>query len=76
MIGEENLTVSHVELYHKLGVIEGKLDSLVGLETRIQNSLSDVDRRINMLEKWRWFIIGISTAVATAAGFLAEALIR
>jgi len=62
-----------IEIYHKLGMIEGKLDSLVGLETRIQQSLGDVDKRISALEKWRWFILGITAAVATAAAFIVEA---
>lgn len=65
-LNTHTLHVTHVELYHKLGVIEGKLDSLVGLETRIQNSLKDVDDRLSSLEKWRWFLVGISTTVATA----------
>lgn len=63
------LNVSHNELYHKLGVIEGKLDALVGLEARIQNSLSDVDSRISSLEKWRWVVIGATVTVATALSF-------
>lgn len=63
---QEELRVSHLDIYHKLGVLEGKLDNLVGLESRVQNAMIDMDHRLRELERVRWKAAGIAAAVAGA----------
>lgn len=70
----EDTKVSHTDIYHKLGIVEGKIDSLMGIESRIHDSLSDQNARIRDLERFRWMILGVSAAIAGIVSFVMWAL--
>lgn len=61
--------ISHTDLYHKLGVLEGKLDSIVGFEARVQSNFNSLGDRVTVLEKWRWFVLGMSAVAASLASY-------
>lgn len=61
---DQSLNVSHTDIYHKLGILEGKLDALVGLESRFNAALSSMDERVVDLERFRWRVIGMAAGVS------------
>lgn len=68
--------VGNSEIYHKLGVLEGKLDAVASQETRFRIEttahLEGIEARLFHLEKWRWFVAGTSAAAAGVVTFLAH----
>lgn len=57
--------VSHNEIYHKLGVIEGLLVPL-----------KDLDSRVRELEAFKWRVIGIAAVVSIVVAPIASTLAR
>ena len=50
-------------------------DLLVRLDTKMDYVISndaDKERRLRSLERWRWMLMGASTAAGAVAGFVAQ----
>jgi hypothetical protein len=66
--------VSHGDIYHKLGALEGKLDAVIVSVGEKRTDLSDAFRRINALEQGvaRW--AGVALAASIVIPLLISAL--
>ena len=57
--------VSHGDIYHKLGALEGKLDAVIVSVGEKRTDLSDAFRRINALEQGvaKWAGIALAASI-------------
>jgi len=57
--------VSHGDIYHKLGALEGKLDAVIASVSEKRTDLSDAFRRINALEQGvaKWAGIALAASI-------------
>lgn len=62
-----NDEISHGDIYHKLGAVEGKLDAVIASVAEKRADLSDAFARLNELEK----MMAQGVILAVAVGFLA-----
>jgi hypothetical protein len=65
--------VSHGDIYHKLGALEGKLDAVMVSVGEKRTDISDAFRRINGLEKTVWIGLGIAIACSVIIPLLVSA---
>lgn len=57
-----------------LGRMDGKLDAVIAQTGELGGTLKDHATRLGALERWRAYIIGISTAAGASAGLVVEKL--
>lgn len=57
--------ISHSDIYHKLGALEGKVDSLIAKTGEYRNDLQDAFRRINQLENRLAWIMGGAVVISS-----------
>lgn len=50
--------VSHVEIYHKLGTLEGKLDALITRTTEYRSDLQSAFDRLTIIENRMAWVMG------------------
>jgi hypothetical protein len=65
--------VSHGDIYHKLGALEGKLDAVMVSVGEKRTDLNAAFNRINGLEKTVWVGLGIAIACSVAIPLLVTA---
>lgn len=58
-MGEECRGVSYDDIYHKLGVLEGKVDAAIANITVFKNDLNECEKRIGLLEAGQNKIMGV-----------------
>lgn len=56
--------VSHVEIYHKLGTLEGKLDALITRTTEYRTDLQNAFDRLAVVEKRIAWVMGAAVVVS------------
>lgn len=56
--------VSHVEIYHKLGTLEGKLDALITRTTEYRNDLQTAFDRLTIVENRIAWVMGAAVVVS------------
>ena len=57
-------SVSHVEIYHKLGTLEGKLDALITRTTEYRNDLQTAFNRLAIVENRIAWVMGAAVVVS------------
>lgn len=62
------------EILLTLGRLEGKVDSLISQQSRLQVEIEDLDTRIRTLEGSKAFLVGACGVVATGASYLVTLL--
>jgi hypothetical protein len=65
--------VSHGDIYHKLGALEGKLDAVIASVSEKRTDLTEAFKRINGLEKTVWAGLGIAIACSIVIPLLVSA---
>ena len=57
--------VTHGDIHHKLGVLEGKLDAVIASVSEKRTDLSDAFRRINALERGvaKWAGVAVAASI-------------
>lgn len=63
MTGQEP-PVSHVEIYHKLGTLEGKLDALITRTTEYRNDLQTAFDRLAAVENKLAWVMGAAVVIS------------
>lgn len=58
-MGEDRRGVSYDDIYHKLGVLEGKVDAAIANITTFKHDLNECEKRISILEASQNKIMGI-----------------
>ena len=58
-------SVSHVEIYHKLGTLEGKLDALITRTTEYRTDLQTAFDRIAKVENRMAWAMGAAVVIST-----------
>jgi hypothetical protein len=66
--------VSHGDIYHKLGSLEGKVDALTGILSQKQADLSEAFRRLGDLEKRVAQGVILAVLIAVVAPLLWQAI--
>ena len=56
--------VSHVDIYHKLGSLEGKLDALITRTTEYRNDLQTAFNRISTIENRLAWVMGGAAVIS------------
>lgn len=56
--------VSHVEIYHKLGTLEGKLDALITRTTEYRTDLQSAFDRLAVIEKRLAWVMGAAVVIS------------
>lgn len=67
-------SVSHVEIYHKLGTLEGKLDALITRTTEYRIDLQNAFDRLAILEKRLAWVMGAAVVVSALVPILINLL--
>lgn len=62
------------DLYHKLGVVEGKIDGFLEGNKRVEAELRDISGRVSSLETLKWKIVGGVTAVSVGLSAIVSSL--
>lgn len=63
--------ITHIDIYHRLGKLEQKVDNILEKLSDGQRKMNDLDERVTKLERLKSYALGAAAAV----GFLA-AMIR
>lgn len=66
----------HDELFLAIGRLEGKVDSLIAMQTRQSEELKEHDHRLRSLEHSRGYMLGWAAAIGAGVSFVANYLIR
>lgn len=56
--------VSHVEIYHKLGTLEGKLDALITRTTEYRTDLQTAFDRLTVIENRMAWVMGAAVVIS------------
>lgn len=62
--------VSHVEIYHKLGTLEGKLDALITRTTEYRTDLQNAFDRLAVVEKRLAWVMGVAVVISALVPIL------
>lgn len=65
----------HDELFLAIGRLEGKVDSLIAMQSHQQEEIKDHDRRLRSLEHSRGYMMGWSAAIGAGMSIAANYLI-
>lgn len=57
-------SVSHVEIYHKLGTLEGKLDALITRTTEYRTDLQTAFDRLAVIENRMAWVMGAAVVIS------------
>lgn len=66
----------HDQLFLALGRLEGKVDSILTFNTKLEEQIQAHDERIRSLEHHKHFILGISAIIAAGASVIVGILSR
>jgi hypothetical protein len=71
------MTSSHnEELFLAIGRLEGKVDSLLGMQSHQQDQIKDHDSRIRSLEHSRGYMLGWSAAIGASMSLASNYIIH
>lgn len=71
------MTSSHnEELFLAIGRLEGKVDSLLAMQSHQQDQLKEHDSRIRSLEHSRGYMLGSAAAIGASMSLVSNYLIR
>lgn len=66
----------HDELFLAIGRLEGKVDSLISMQSRQSDELKEHDHRLRSLEHSRGYMLGWAAAIGAGVSFAANFIIR
>ena len=66
----------HDELFLAIGRLEGKVDSLLAMQSHQQDQLKEHDSRIRSLEHSRGYMLGWSAAIGAGMSLAANYLVK
>lgn len=66
----------HDELFLAIGRLEGKVDSLITMQSRQSEELKDHDHRLRSLEHSRGYMLGWAAAIGAGMSMAANLIIR
>jgi len=66
--------VSHVEIYHKLGTLEGKLDALITRTTEYRTDLQTAFDRLAVIEHRMAWVMGAAVVISAFVPILINIL--
>jgi len=66
----------HDELFLAIGRLEGKVDSLIAMQSHQQEEIKDHDRRLRSLEHSRGYMMGWSAAIGASMSIAANFVLR
>ena len=66
----------HDQLFLALGRLEGKVDSILTFNNKLEEQIQEQDRRIRTLEHHKHFILGIAGVVSTIASVVVAFLLK
>jgi hypothetical protein len=66
----------HDELFLAIGRLEGKVDSLIAMQSRQSEELKEHDHRLRSLEHSRGYMLGWAAAIGATVSFIANYMIR
>ena len=66
----------HDELFLAIGRLEGKVDSLISMQSRQSEELKEHDHRLRSLEHSRGYMLGWAAAIGATVSFIANYMIR
>lgn len=66
----------HDELFLAIGRLEGKVDSLIAMQTRQSEELKEHDHRLRSLEHSRGYMLGWAAAIGAGMSMVANLFIR
>lgn len=66
--------VSHVDIYHKLGTLEGKLDALITRTTEYRNDLKTAFDRLTVIENKMAWVMGAAVASSVVVPIIVNAI--
>ena len=61
---------ANVDLLLLLGRLEGKMDTVLSQQSRVEGTVGDIERRVRVLETGWAKLLGASTAAAILASYL------
>jgi hypothetical protein len=69
-----DVPVSHTDIYHKLGSLEGKLDSLITRTTEYRNDLQTAFERLALIENRLAWVMGAAVVISALVPVLINVL--
>lgn len=66
----------HDELFLAIGRLEGKVDSLISMQSRQSDEIKEHDHRLRSLEHSRGYMLGWAAAIGAGVSFAANFIIR
>lgn len=63
-MSQQDPPVSHVDIYHKLGTLEGKMDALIARTTEYRSDLQTAFDRITIIENKQAWIMGGAAVIS------------
>lgn len=66
----------HDELFLAIGRLEGKVDSLISMQSRQTEELKEHDHRLRSLEHSRGYMLGWAAAIGAGMSMAANFIIR
>lgn len=67
---------NHDELFLAIGRLEGKVDSLLSMQSRQSEEIKEHDHRLRSLEHSRGYMLGWAAAIGAGVSFAANFIIR
>lgn len=64
------MSESNTDLYHRLGIMEGKMDQMLEL----RSDLVGMGGRVTKLETWRTFLAGGATVIGVLIAYIFKVL--
>lgn len=68
------VTISHVDIYHRLGQLEAKLDAFLLRLASHEEELGKLEARVASLERWRGWLLGAGAALGLFASIALDYL--
>ena len=69
-------SVHHDELFLAIGRLEGKVDSLITMQSRQSEEIKEHDHRLRSLEHSRGYMLGWAAAIGAGMSLAANVIIR
>lgn len=66
----------HDELFLAIGRLEGKVDSLISMQSRQSDEIKEHDHRLRSLEHSRGYMLGWAAAIGAGMSLAANVIIR
>lgn len=73
-MSQQDSSVSGLDIYHKLGTLEGKVDALIARTTEYRNDLQDAFVRIAAIENRLAWVMGATVVISIACPLILNVL--